>query len=201
MEYVIVLIVAIVLWRMAVKGNEEDKSKFGNYNVSSDDNSHKEEVELKFSFDIEEESSNKKENNASDSKVEGRLINFDKIKYDIKPNNRKNKLLIEVLKTKKTRCKILSRGGYLNNHCLCLVEYTTGTVDGRVLGFKATENPKKEWIFEKAFDVKLKVGKFTIDEGVRYDVAEFDDIDYETIEFKYFKKGYGTYLIDNITVP
>lgn len=101
---------------------------------------------------------------------------------------RKKQLFEQIEKDKKLKCKIMDMDGMF----ICLVETTTGTVKGRVLGVVAYERGQDNWTLDRVFDLQTKVGRFQLDEWTRLDVAEFNDIEEETIEFKYIKKS-GNY--------
>lgn len=98
---------------------------------------------------------------------------------------RKKQLFEQIEKEKKLRCKIIDLGGRF----VCLVEATTGTTQGRVLGVVAFERGQDNWTLDRVFDLQTKVGRFQLDEWTRLDVAEFNDIKEETIEFKYINKN------------
>lgn len=187
MEYVIVLIVAIVLWRVAVKKNKENKPKIERYTMSSNDTTN---TDIKFN-DFSKKNVEKVEVDKDDRK-----INFSEIKYKLSPSSRKNKLIINVIREKSIKAKVLRTGTYCY-FSTCIIDDS----NERVLGFRAIQNKSNEWIFEKAFDVKSKNGKFNIDE---LDYSSYALLDFnkepETIKFKYFKRGSDTYLIDNINL-
>lgn len=98
---------------------------------------------------------------------------------------RKKQLFEQIEKDKKLKCKIMDMYGVF----ICLVEATTGTAKGRVLGVVAYERGQDNWTLDKVFDLQTNVGRFQLDEWTRLDVAEFNDIEEETIEFKYIKKN------------
>lgn len=103
---------------------------------------------------------------------------------------RKKQLFEQIEKEKKLRCKIIDLGGMF----VCLVDATAGTIEGRVLGVVAYERGEGNWTLDRVFDLKTKVGRFQLDEWTRLDVAEFNDIEEETIKFKYINKN-GKYQI------
>ncbi len=98
---------------------------------------------------------------------------------------RKKQLFEQIEKEKKLKCKIMNMDGMF----ICLVEATTGTVEGRALGVVAYERGQDNWTLDRVFDLQTKVGRFQLDEWRRLDVAEFNDIEEETIEFKYINKN------------
>ncbi len=99
--------------------------------------------------------------------------------------SRKKQLLEQIEKDKKLKCKIIDMDGRF----VCLVEATNGNVKDRVLGVVAYEREQNNWTLDRVFDLQTKVGKFQLDEWTRLDVAEFNDIEEEIIEFKYINKN------------
>ncbi|MCG3706418.1 hypothetical protein L5F43_07965 [Aliarcobacter butzleri] len=99
--------------------------------------------------------------------------------------SRKKQLFEQIEKEKKLRCKIIDLGGMF----VCLVDATAGTIEGRALGVVAYERGQDNWTLDRVFDLQTKVGRFQLDEWTRLDVAEFNDIKEETIEFKYINKN------------
>lgn len=126
----------------------------------------------------------------------GFYFNKNQIKYNIQPTTKKNELIIKILNEKKLKCKIIDVDGTY----VCIVNNSTGSVIGSVLGIIAREVEKNSWVFERAFELQTRVGKFSINEWIRLDIIVFDNIEEEEINIKYFKKGKETYLIEHIEI-
>lgn len=112
-------------------------------------------------------------------------------KYKIKNTSRKNNFIINVITSKSLNCKCAVTDGFSKEHYICLVDDT----DGRALGCKFIRDADNKWLFEKAFDVKLKDDSFVID-GNTVHLKEFTKN--KTINFDYFQVGSSRYHIDDI---
>ncbi|MGB3750451.1 MAG: hypothetical protein WA945_02695 [Arcobacteraceae bacterium] len=187
MEFFSLLVICglvMFFWKRSKKNQDLNK----NLHTKKQENNDNVEYKHNFTTDYQSERVTKQKDIE-----EGRRINQEKINYKIKDTSLKNKMIINIVQNKTIESKMICSQGFKNHHCISIVEL----YDNRVLGFKSTKNIRDEWIFEKAFDVKVKDNKFIVEE-IMYCVEDF--ILLEKVTFSYFKKGYGTYKIENISI-
>ena len=128
--------------------------------------------------------------NKSQYKYMDRIIRQKKV-FKIKNSSRKNNLLIDVINHKTITCKCSINTGYKHIHHTCIADDS----NGRVLGFKASQDFDNYWLFHSPFDVKLNGDTFKIDEFT-HSLSEFQSK--KEISFTCLEKGYSKYHIDDI---